>query len=292
MSTFLNIYVISLVVFSILLYSAIIYFSRTASQDNEQHGHSFDGITELNEPLPLWWLWMFIVSIIFSIIYLFLYPGLGSYKGFLGWTSHNECNTDMLKNEKLYNSIYISYSKESIENLSKNPKALKIGRSLFSNNCALCHGSDAKGGHGFPNLTNNKWLYGGTPNEIKTTITNGRHGKMPPYASIIMTDSDIQSTAWYVLSLSLPYISERLTDKGKLKFISICSACHGINAKGNKFIGAPDLTDPQWIHGGKIENIVYTIKNGRQGIMPAHKDLLNKEQIHLLTAYIYSLNRI
>jgi cytochrome c oxidase cbb3-type subunit 3 len=294
-STLLSVYIISLVVFSILLYSYIIYVTKNIELDHDDHssdhGHSFDGIKELNEPLPLWWLWMYVLSIIFAIGYLFLYPGFGSFKGFLSWTSHKECNQNIAKNDKLYESIYISYNKQSIEDLTNNEKALKIGRSLFVNNCSLCHGLDAKGGNGFPNLTNKKWLYGGTPNEIKTTITNGRRGKMPPYGPVLGSEIDLQSTAWYVLSLSMPAVSEKLTEKGKLRFASICSACHGLNAKGNKFIGAPDLTDPQWIHGGKFENVLETIKNGRQGIMPAHKDVLSKEQIHLLTAYIYSLNR-
>lgn len=291
MSTLLSIYVISLVVLSILFYSLLIFFTKNIdNEDSSNTGHSFDGITELNEPLPLWWLWMFILSIIFSVCYLCLYPGLGNFKGILGWTSHKECNANVDKNDKLYESIYISYSKESVENLVNDAKALKIGKSLFINNCSLCHGLDAKGGHGFPNLTNNIWLYGGTPNEIKTTITNGRVGKMPPYGAII-SDNDIQATAWYVLSLSIPAISEKLTEAGKTKFNSICSACHGLNAKGNKFIGAPDLTNPQWIHGGNFEDIINTIKKGRQGIMPSHKDVLSKEQIHLLTTYIYSLNK-
>lgn len=292
MSILLSIYIISLVVLSILFYSFLIFFTKDMEHGDSSSdtGHSFDGITELNKPLPLWWLWMFIISIIFSICYLFLYPGLGHIKGFLNWTSHKECNENIIKNDKIYESIYIAYNKQSVEELSKNEKALKIGRSLFLNNCSLCHGLDAKGGNGFPNLTNNKWLYGGSPNEIKTTITNGRMGKMPPYATVIGSETDIQSTAWYVLSLSTPYISDKLTDKGKLKFTSICSACHGLNAKGNKFIGAPDLTDPQWIYGGKLEDIISAIKHGRQGIMPAHKDVLSKEQIHLLTAYVYSLN--
>lgn len=291
-STLLSLYVIFLICLSIFFYSALIFFTKNIEHDDasSEVGHSFDGITELNEPLPLWWLWMFILSIIFSIIYLFLYPGLGSLKGFLGWTSHKECNNNITKNDKIYESIYVSFSKEKIEDLSKDKKAIKIGRSLFVNNCSLCHGLDAKGGNGFPNLTSNKWLYGGSPNEIKTTITNGRMGKMPSYASLIGSDSDINSTAWYVMSLSNPVISEKLIDKGKIKFTTICSACHGLNAKGNKFIGAPDLTDPKWVYGGKFDDIINTIKTGRQGVMPSHKDVLSKEQIHLLTAYIYSLN--
>lgn len=292
MSNNLSLYVIFLVVFSIILYVFFLYLTKSAKHSDEQQHHSFDGIVELNEPLPAWWIWLAVISIVFSICYLFLYPGLGKVKGLLNWTSHKECEEALIKKDKLYDPIYKSYSFESVENLSKKLKALKIGKSLFLNNCSPCHGLDAKGGNGFLNLTNSKWLYGGTPSEIKMSITNGRRGKMPPYETIIGNDADIESTALYVLSLSEnKTIDPKLTLKGKEKFASICAACHGINAKGNKYIGAPDLTAPQWIYGNSLDNIKFGIKNGRNGIMPAHKDVLSKEQIHILTAYIYSLNK-
>lgn len=287
----LSLYVIFLVVGSVLAYILLIYYTKDSEQAPDGEHHSFDGIVELNEPLPAWWLWLAIISIIFTIAYLILYPGMGKIKGYLGWTSHKECEENIIKNEKIYNPIYTSFFKEDIEKLSTNLKALKIGKSLFVNNCSLCHGLDAKGGNGFPNLTNSKWLYGGTPTDIKTTITNGRRGKMPPYGQIIGNEADIEATALYVLSLSGKEKESDLTNKGKVKFTTICAACHGLNGKGNKYIGAPDLTDPQWIYGEGLTNIKAGIKNGRNGVMPAHKDVLTKEQIHILTAYIYSLNK-
>ena len=291
MTSLLSLYIIFLVVLSIVGYSALIYFTRTVDHSDSDAPHTFDGISENNEPMPAWWLWLFVLTIIFGIFYLFLYPGLGSNKGFLDWTSHKSCD-EIIKNEsKIYEPIYASYYKLSVEELASNLKALKIGKSLFLNNCALCHGLDAKGGNGFPNLTNNKWLYGGMPNEIKMTITNGRKGKMPPYGSVLGNDMDIESTALYVLSLTDNSVDKALTDKGRVKFSMICSACHGLNAKGNKYIGAPDLTNPQWIHGGSLDNVKATIKFGRNGVMPAHKDVLSREQIHILTAYIFSLNK-
>lgn len=296
MSNLLSIYIIFLVVISIVACSALIYFTKSVKHHDEgkaQKFHtSFDGITELNEPLPMWWLWLFIFSIIFSITYLILYPGLGAFKGLFDWTAQKEHDIRLIKENELYDPMYAAFYKDSVETLSVNLKALKIGRSLFINNCSLCHGLDAKGGNGFPNLTNNKWLYGGTIEDIKTTITNGRRGKMPGYGKIINTSDDIENTALYVLSLSDNNKTSMLTEKGKIKFNTICSACHGINGKGNKFLGAPDLTDPQWIYGNTLDDIKNTIKIGRNGVMPAHKGILTKEQIHILTAYIYSLNKV
>ncbi|HFL8819306.1 MAG TPA: cytochrome-c oxidase, cbb3-type subunit III [Candidatus Azoamicus sp. OHIO2] len=296
MSELLSFFIILLVLGSIFFYSALIYFTRITihhDEGKEKKAHtSFDGITELNEPLPIWWLTLFVLSIIFGIIYLILYPGLGKSSGMLNWTAYKDHDERTVRENKIYDPMYTSFYKDSIETLSVNLYALKIGRSLFINNCSLCHGFDARGGNGFPNLRNNKWLYGGTPNDIKNTITNGRRGKMPGYMSAITSDSEIENTALYILSLSKEIDKTIITDVGKNKFNTICSACHGINAKGNKFIGAPDLTDPQWIYGDSLNDIKNTIKNGRSGVMPAHKTILSKEQIHILTAYIYSLNKI
>lgn len=292
MGFYINMQIGFLVFASIIGYTLLLYFTRKTTQsDSGEHSHNFDGIEELNEPLPAWWMWLFFLTIIYSIVYLILYPGLGDNKGFLKWNSQKACNDIIKKRDAQYQHIYLAYSKMRIEDLSTNLRALKIGKSLFINNCSICHGLDARGGNGFPNLTNNKWLYGGTPNEIKTTITNGRKGRMPPYGSVIGGEDILESTAYYVLSLTIKEIPQELTATGKLKFNTICSACHGLNAKGNKFIGAPDLTDPQWVYGGDFIDVKNSIKNGRHGVMPSHKDVLSKEQIHILTAYIFSLNK-
>lgn len=296
MSNFFSYYIIFLVLLSIIGYSLLLFLTRNATHHDEGKDKkaytSFDGITELNEPLPMWWFWLFVISIFFGLFYLVLYPGLGKTIGVLNWTSYKDHDDRVIKENKVYDPMYAALFQDSIESLSMNLTALKIGRSLFISNCSLCHGLDAKGGNGFPNLTNNKWLYGGTPNDIKMTLTNGRRGKMPGYGNVISSESDIESTALYVLSLSKKIDNINVTDKGRIKFNTICSACHGMNAKGNKFIGAPDLTDPQWIYGNKLEDIKNTIKNGRNGVMPAHKSILTKEQIHILTAYVYSLNKL
>jgi len=290
---YINMQIGFLVFASIIGYTLILYFTRkTTPSDSGDHSHNFDGIEELNEPLPAWWVWLFVLTIIYSVVYLILYPGLGDNTGFLKWNSQKACTDIIKQRDAQYQHIYLAYSKMRVEDLSTNLRALKIGKSLFINNCSICHGLDARGGNGFPNLTNNKWLYGGTPNEIRTSITNGRKGRMPPYGSVIGGEDILESTAYYVLSLSTKDVPQNLTSTGKLKFNTICSACHSLNAKGNKFIGAPDLTDPQWVYGGDFIDIKNSIKNGRHGVMPSHKDVLSKEQIHILTAYIFSLNKI
>lgn len=289
MSNFWSIYIIVIVVVSILIYSGLIYFTRNIEQSNESSEHHvYDGIEENNKPLPFWWVSLFVLSIIFAIIYLFFYPGLGKFNGILNWTSKKECDNKTLEENKLYEPIYIALGNKTIDELKNDLKALKIARSIFVNNCAICHGVDAKGALGFPNLTNNKWLYGGDVNDIKHTITNGRNGKMPPLGVVV--GDDLDAVAVYVLSLSQKVEDKELIERGKSRFNKICNACHGQNAKGNKFLGAPDLTDPQWIYGGSIEDIKKTITTGRSGFMPAHKNILTKEQIHILTAYIHLLN--
>ncbi len=294
MHIIINIMIIILVIGSILGYSILLYLTKNVIHHDEGKNKkaytSFDGILELNEPLPIWWLWLFLLSILFSFIYLILYPGIT--KGLLKWTSYNDHDKKMIEENSIYDPMYSAFFKHSVEELSTNFKALKIGKNLFINNCSMCHGLDAKGGHGFPSIAADKWLYGGTPNDIKTSITNGRRGKMPGYISVLKNDEDIDNIAYYILSLNDKIEKSSLTEKGKIKFNAICSACHGVNAKGNKFIGAPDLTNHKWIYGSSLDDIKTTIKNGRSGIMPAHKNILTKEQIHILTAYIFALNKI
>ena len=237
------------------------------------------------------WLWLFILSIIFAVIYLIFYPGLGKFDGLFHWTSKKECDNKAIIENKLYEPIYISLGNKSIEELKVDSKAMKIARSLFVNNCAICHGVDAKGALGFPNLTNNKWLYGGTENDIKNTITNGRNGKMPPYGQML-GEKNVEYVAKYVKSLSSNLENSDELEIGKNKFNTVCTVCHGKDAKGNKFIGAPNLTDPQWIYGGKLDDIKKTITFGRTGFMPAHKEILSKNEIHILVAYIFLINNI
>ncbi len=260
-----------------------------AEQENNTTGHVYDGIEEYDNPLPKWWFYLFVATIVFSLFYLALYPGLGNWKGLLNWTSVGELKADQEKARADYVNSYDVYSKMSIEELSKNEDAMKIGFRLFSNNCAVCHGSDAGGNYGFPNLTDSDWLHGGSIEQIVTSIRDGRNANMPAWGDVI-GDTGVASVTEYVLSLSgLEHDADKVV-AGKAVFEATCSACHGLDAKGSVAFGAPNLTDDIWLYEGDRETIAKTVRYGRVNRMPAQKDLLRDDKIHLLAAYIYSLS--
>ena len=263
---------------------------RVAGGQAETTGHTWDeDLGEYNNPLPRWWMWLFYITIVFALIYLALYPGLGSWKGLLGWTEVGQLREETARHEQQFGPLYERYAKTDIEALARDPKAHAIGERLFLNNCAQCHASDAAGSTGFPNLTDLDWLWGGTPEAIRTSIAEGRVGVMPPWGSVL-GEQGVKDAAHYVMSLSgLPADSIRVA-RGKEIFAKTCIACHGPDAKGNPAMGAPNLTDQVWLHGSAEPQIIETISKGRIDRMPAHKDVLSPAKIHLLTAYVYSLS--
>lgn len=260
-------------------------------------GHVWDGsLEELNNPLPMWWLYLFYGTMIFGPIYFLLYPGMGSFAGILDWSGVKQYEREMEAAETRYAPIYAKYQKEPITALTEKEDALKIGQSLFMTYCTVCHGSDAGGGPGFPNLRDHDWLYGGEPDTIKTSITVGRSGQMPTAENNGLTsEQEINNVAQYVLSLSGKESDKAAAEQGKTKFMGICMACHGIEGKGMQALGAPDLTDNVWLYNDPkkslLENVTETITHGRNGVMPAHGEFLGEAKIHLLTAYIYSLSK-
>ncbi|MCK5716465.1 MAG: cytochrome-c oxidase, cbb3-type subunit III, partial [Thiomargarita sp.] len=255
-------------------------------------GHVWDeDLAELNNPLPRWWLYMFYLTLIFGIIYLFLYPGLGSYKGYLNWSEVNEYEAEMKEAEALYGPIFAQYAEEPITTLAQNPDAVKLGHSLFMTYCTTCHGSDARGVRGYPNLRDDDWLYGGKAETIETSILNGRNGMMPnAQMNGLKTDADIHNITQYVISLSRKATDPAAAVHGEKIFKRVCFACHGMTGSGQQFMGAPNLTDDISLYGASQTDIKETIKNGRQGKMPAHGDFLGKAKVHLLATYIYSLS--
>ncbi|HSH87259.1 MAG TPA: cytochrome-c oxidase, cbb3-type subunit III [Methylophilus sp.] len=269
----------------------LIFASRvkvTLDSDNT-NGHEWDGIKEMNNPLPMWWVGLFIITVIFGLAYLFLFPGLGEYQGKFGWTAVKQYEAEKAKNNEKIAPLYAKYAEMTVEDVAKIPEARDIGKRIFLNNCAACHGSDAKGSRGFPNLTDADWLYGGNPERIKETITGGRIGMMPPMAAAVGNEEDVKNVANYVLSLSGSIHDSGRANAGKDKFV-VCAACHGPEGKGNQMIGAPNLTDNIWLHGQGEAAIIKRIHEGKNNQMPAWEEKFSPEQIHLLTAYVWGLS--
>ncbi len=253
------------------------------------HGNVWDeDLVEYNHPMPAWWMWLFYITIVFSLGYLIVYPGLGNFAGKFGWTSTNQFDEEVKKADSEFGPIFAKYVEVDIPTLAKDPVANEIGQRLFLNNCAQCHGSDAGGGKGFPNLRDADWLYGGDPVAIQTTLRAGRNGIMPPLGDAIGGEPGIKEMVNYVRSLSGLKHDAALADAGKAKF-AICAACHGPEGKGNQAVGAPNLTDKIWLYGSSEENIAEGIRLGRNNMMPAQLERLGEAKVHLLAAYVYSL---
>jgi len=296
---FISVITVSSIIACAIFLKALTTRRVTTGQDVGTTGHIWDeDLAEWNNPLPRWWMWLFYLTIVFSLVYLVLYPGLGSYSGYFGWSSSGQYQEEEARAAAIYAPIFERYLKQDIPTVAANPEAREIGQRLFLNYCSRCHGSDAGGAPGFPNLRDKDWLYGGDAETIKASIANGRNGVMPPRGAVVGGDGGAKDVANYVRSLSgLTHDSLRAF-RGKSKFMEACAACHGVDAKGNKAIGAPNLTDDVWLYGGSEKSIIETIMKGRgtsrvtegQSVMPAHKNFLDEGKIHLLAAYVYGLS--
>jgi cytochrome c oxidase cbb3-type subunit 3 len=254
------------------------------------NGHVWDEtLREMNNPLPRWWVWMFIITIVFSLFYFAAYPAIGTYAGKLGWTQVNQYEQEMEAANKTIAPLYAKFAAMPVEELAVNAEAKAIGERIFMNNCSQCHGSDAHGSRGFPNLTDKDWIYGGSPEKIAETLTNGRVGMMPPMAAAVGTEDDVKNVANYVLSLSNSDHDATRAAAGKEKF-AVCAACHGADGTGNQSIGAPNLADNIWLHGAGEEAIIKRINEGKVNQMPAQGAKFTPEQIHVLAAYVWGLS--
>lgn len=300
MSSFLSVFVIALTIGNILACFWLIWWSSKRvpgeAASGDVTGHTWDeNLQEYNNPLPRWWLWMFYITIVFGFVYLALYPGLGNFKGLLGWSQQEAYEAEMAAAESEYGRIFAAYAAQPIAQLAGNREAVQAGQRLFLNYCAQCHGSDAGGAPGFPSLKDGAWLYGGTAEAIRASILEGRQGNMPPMAAAVGGDQGVTQVAHYVRSLSgLPH-DPQLAGIGRGQF-AVCAGCHGADGKGSlahgmAALGAPDLTDRAWIYGNSLEAIEDTIRQGRSGSMPAHRNFLGEDKAHLLAAYVYSLSR-
>lgn len=304
MTTFWSWYITLLTVGSLIALFWLIFATRKSevhkNPTEQTMGHAFDGIEEYDNPLPKWWFMLFLGTLVFSVGYLLLYPGLGNFKGLLpgyedGWTQVNQWQREMDRADELYGPIFAKYAAMPIEEVAKDERALKMGGRLFASNCSVCHGSDAKGSYGFPNLADSSWRWGGDPETIKTTIMHGRTGVMPAQGPMIGEDG-VRNVAAYVLTeladRELPEGTDADIAAGQQIFASTCFACHGANGKGTPAMGAPDLTQPSaFIYGSSFAQLQQTIRYGRSGNMPAQGDFLGNDKAHLLAAYVLKLSQ-
>ena len=292
-SDFWSIYIAGITVVSILACLLLLWFSgkaRAMTAEDNTTGHVWDGdLREMNNPLPRWWAWLYVITIVFALGYLVLYPGLGSYAGKLGWTQVGAFQAEIAAGERETAPIYAKFAAMTPEQIASDPQAHAIGERLFMNNCSQCHGSDARGAKGIPNLTDGDWLYGGTPDKIKETLVLGRAGNMPPMGGAVGNADDIKNLANYVLGLSKSPNDSVRSALGKDKFTA-CAACHGMDGKGNQALGAPNLTDNIWLHGSGESAIAAMVSNGKVNQMPAQADRLSASQIQVLASYVWGLS--
>lgn len=320
MDTFWSLWIIIITVGTLLGCAALLYWclkDTMGVEEGADMGHEYDGIRELNNPLPKWWTYLFVGTFIFAAIYLTLYPGLGSFQGVLGWQSSDQTVKNIAASKESVqksqqNKELDQYAKElddaeayfgeafkrlayvdggdvlkSIPEIAKDPEAVKVGQRLFLQNCSQCHGSDARGQTGFPNLTDNAWLYGGEPQAIVTTVMQGRIGQMPGWKDAL-GEQGVKEVVSYTLSLSGRSVNAKDAEAGKARFV-VCAACHGTDGKGNPAVGAPDLTDKVWLFGGSRAAVTETVMNGRSGVMPPWQHILGEDKVQLVSAYVWSL---
>jgi cytochrome c oxidase cbb3-type subunit III len=293
-----SIYIAAATVLSLIACLALLMFAakrkvviRPDGTPDNTTGHTWDeDLTELNNPLPRWWMWLFIITVVFSFGYLWLYPGLGSAPGSFGWTSENQHSRERERAAQAAAPLYARLAALTPEQLAADAQAMGVGERLFVNHCATCHGSDARGSKGFPNLTDNDWLWGGTPEAIAQTIAAGRQGIMPPMAAAVGNAEDVRRVANFVLSLSGVAPDPIAAQLGREKF-AVCAACHGPKGEGNPLLGAPNLTDKIWLHGWGEKQVIDMITQGKTNVMPAHAERLSAEQIQVLAAYVWQLSR-
>jgi len=264
--------------------------SKTTEEIGVPTGHVWDeDLEELNNPLPRWWLIMFYITIVFAIGYLILYPGMGSFKGVLGWTEIGEYEAEVAAADAEFGPLFEKFEKTPIPELAADKTAMNAGERLYVNYCSVCHGSDARGAPGFPNLRDNDWLYGGEPENIETTIMHGRAGVMPAWEGPLGGDEGVNQVATYVMSLAGRDVDDTLAAAGKVKYDMFCVGCHMPGGTGNQMLGAPNLTNNVWLYGGSPRTIKQSIAKGRSGKMPAHNEFLGSAKSHILAAYVYSL---
>jgi len=292
MSSFWSWWVIVLTIVSFAALTWLLFANRTgAPADPEQTtGHAADGIEEYDNPLPYWWFLMFLISIVFGAGYLLAYPGLGNFAGILGWSQTEQWRRSVDAADARFVAVRHKYLAMPLEQVARDPEAVKMGQRMFANNCAQCHGADARGSYGFPDLTDDDWIWGGAPGQIKTSIAQGRMAAMPAWGPML-GDRGVRDVTAYVRGLNGLDVNAEHAAAGKLHYDMVCAACHGADASGNPLLGSPDLSNGIWLYGGSAEQVAHSIRAGRYGVMPAQAGALGEDKIHLIAAYVYSLGR-
>lgn len=292
-NNFWSVYIAGITVVGIIACFVMLIFTarkKVVSDSDNTTGHVWDeDLRELNNPMPRWWVWMFVITLVFGLLYLLAYPGLGAYAGKMQWSQVGAYEAEVQKANAELEPLYARFTAMSTEEIAADSQAMAIGERLFMNNCAQCHGSDARGSKSFPNLADGDWLHGGSPENIKQTIAHGRMAMMPPQAEVVGSADDVRNLAHYVLSLSGSPNDSLKASLGKSKFTA-CAACHGMDGKGNTLLGAPNLTDDVWLHGWGEQAIVDIINKGKMNEMPAQEKKLTPAQIDVLTAYVWGLS--
>ncbi len=292
-SGFWNVYVMGLVLLSLLFCAFIFATNMTGRKEGpvQLHGHVWDeNIAEYNNPLPRWWLYLAWVTVFFSVGYLVIYPGFGNNQGFFNWSQRGQYEKEMDAAEKNYGPIFNQYLQQDLLAVAANPEANAMGKRLFLTYCAQCHGSTAEGAKGFPNLTDDEWMWGGEPAAIMETIAGGRMAAMPPFGGALNAEQ-VKDAANYVRSLSSLAHDSLRAQRGKEIFAENCVVCHGEDGKGNPMLGAPNLTNSVWLYGSSEATITETITKGRTNQMPTFREFLGDAKVHLLAAYVLSLNK-
>ena len=290
MSSVVSLFVIIGTLGSLLVFFLLLHLNKTSGNAGKTTGHNYDGIEEYDNPLPSWWYWKYVFTIIFALAYLAYYPGLGNWQGLGNWTSKGELLASQKEADAKYGPLFTQYRRVSLDELSSDPAATKMGRRIFANSCSVCHGATAEGSFGFPNLTDKEWMWGSGDEAIAETIMGGRKAAMPAWGPIL-GDEGVSEVAEYVLSLSGRKVDFHIAEKGSVHYQLYCSACHGADAKGQDVFGAPDLSNEIWLYGNSRNQIEHIIKNGRNGKMPSFKRSLGEDKVHIVAAYVKSLRQ-
>ncbi|MEM8560760.1 MAG: cytochrome-c oxidase, cbb3-type subunit III [Pseudomonadota bacterium] len=291
MASFWSYWIIVLFVVTLVLITWILLANRKGGSQttDKTTGHVADGIEEYDNPLPAWWFYMFVITIVWGVGYLIVYPGLGNFPGLIGWTQVEQYDKRVAEADARYQDMRSRYLALPVAEIAQDPAVRKMGMRLFANECAQCHGDDARGRYGFPNLTDNDWIYGGDADTIKYTLINGRVAAMPAWSGII-NDQGIADVTQFLLHLNGKTADPSQVAAGKEVYLTYCAACHGTEGEGNQALGSPNLANGIWLYGGSEAQIAHSIRAGRNGVMPAFQDTLSDDKIHILSAYVYGLS--